>query len=82
METSQTLIDVENEQNVVDERHLKEVEHAVRQRIEGLRGFGNIDGREGMNKTSERLQQRLEAWLHGIYDKVPADFQEIARKGY
>ena len=84
METSINIenIDIENEQRVVDERHLREIANAVKSRIEGLRGFGNIDGREGMNTTADKLQARFEAWWIGIHDRAPKDFQEIATKGY
>lgn len=80
MTSAQTLI--ENEQVLVDDYHLRNIEKAVRQRIEGLEGFGRIDGRENMNKNAEKLKLRLEAWLLGVHDKVPADFQEIKKKGY
>jgi hypothetical protein len=77
-----TSINLEQEQKVVDERHLKKIEQAVKQRIDSLKSFSNLDGREGMNKTAERLQQRFDAWWIGIHDRAPSDFQEIANKGY
>lgn len=80
--TTETLIDIENEQPIIDDRHIKLVVKAVKERISGLEGFGRINGRENMNITSNQLREKLNYWLMGVYNVVPSELQKIKNKGY